>query len=292
MTVNTAIEWCDHTWNPWQGCHKVSEGCKNCYMYRDMKRYGKTPDAVIRSAPATFLQPRQNKSWKSGDKVFVCSWSDFFHEAADAWRPEAWDLIRERDDVRYIIVTKRIERAAACLPPGWGEGWPHVAILVSVENQKRAGERIPSLLRLPAKIRGLSLEPLIDFVDISQWIDIAWQCSYCRDYFAGPHKEFCPGCGKEGGWCGSHKFNGKRHPHSQCGSGIDWVIVGAESGPDARLMDIEWAHRIAEECEAGCVPFFMKQICRKGRKMEYQDFPFDLRVRQFPNSWQAEEVVA
>jgi len=96
MGASTAIAWTDATWNCWQGCHKVSTGCKNCYMFTDKKRYGQTPDVVIRSAAATFNAPlkwAQNRE-KYGhiNRVFVDSWSDFFIEEADAWRAEAWAI--------------------------------------------------------------------------------------------------------------------------------------------------------------------------------------------------------
>ncbi len=80
MAENTGILWTDNTWNPWQGCHKVSPGCMNCYMYRDKNRYGQDPATVIRSKPATFNLPLK---WKEPAKVFICSWSDFFIEEAD-----------------------------------------------------------------------------------------------------------------------------------------------------------------------------------------------------------------
>jgi len=83
MAKNSKIEWTQHTWNPWQGCHKVSSGCKNCYMFREKIRYGQEPNVVIRSKDVTFNAPRK---WRDRAFVFTCSWSDFFIEEADAWR--------------------------------------------------------------------------------------------------------------------------------------------------------------------------------------------------------------
>lgn len=88
MGKDSGVSWCDHTWNPWQGCRKVSSGCLNCYMYRDKKRYGQDQATVVRSKPGTFNAPMK---WKDQAKVFVCSWSDFFIEDADAWRDDAWE---------------------------------------------------------------------------------------------------------------------------------------------------------------------------------------------------------
>ena len=87
MGETTGIAWCDATWNPWQGCHKVSEGCKNCYMFRDKKRYGQDPNTVVRSADATFCKPltwaKNREKYASINRVFTCSWSDFFIPEAD-----------------------------------------------------------------------------------------------------------------------------------------------------------------------------------------------------------------
>src|SRR5437870_2530620 len=86
----------DYTWNPWRGCTKISPGCTNCYMFRDQRRYGRDPSVVVRTK--TWRDPLrwQKKAEAAGrtDLVFTCSWSDWFHEDADAWRPEAWDVVR------------------------------------------------------------------------------------------------------------------------------------------------------------------------------------------------------
>src|SRR3990172_2238186 len=102
----TAIAWTDKTWNPWMGCHKVSAGCKACYMYRDMPRYGKDPTVVQRSK-TTFADPLK---WPDPAKVFSCSWSDFWIEEADPWRTEAWSIIRRTPHLTYQILTKRPAR--------------------------------------------------------------------------------------------------------------------------------------------------------------------------------------
>lgn len=170
MGINSKIEWTNHTWNPWQGCTKVSEGCRYCYMYREQTRYKQDPSNVRKSAHQTFFSPLSQRRFRPGDRVFVCSWSDFFHEAADPWRNEAFSIMRLRPDLRFIIVTKRIERAKSVLPANWGDGWPNVALLVSAENQQRWDERIPHLLSTPAAIRGVSAEPLIGRIDGAPWL--------------------------------------------------------------------------------------------------------------------------
>lgn len=172
MGRETGIAWTDHTWNPWQGCHKVSAGCAFCYMYRDKTRYGQDPAVVVRSAPATFNFPaRRGKSGpKPGDRVFTASWSDFFIAEADAWRADAWAVIKRCPDLTFQILTKRPERVAACLPADWGDGWPNVWIGTSIENQRAAETRIGALLGVPARVRFLSCEPLLGPLDIRPWL--------------------------------------------------------------------------------------------------------------------------
>lgn len=107
--------------DPWHGCTKVSQGCKYCYMYRDKERYGLDPTAIVRSQPKTFNEPLTETRHRL---VFTCSWSDFFIEGADAWRADAWDIIRLTPHLTYQILTKRPERVALCLPQDWGGATP------------------------------------------------------------------------------------------------------------------------------------------------------------------------
>ena len=166
MGKNSSIEWTDHTWNPWQGCHPISAGCANCYMFRDKRRYGQDPSVVVRSKRATFCKPAH---WNEPAKVFTCSWSDFFIEEADPWRDEAWDIIQTTPWLTYLILTKRIERAAQNLPTAWP--FPNVWLGVSVENQQTADERIPILLQASAAVRFVSVEPMLGPVDLGYFLD-------------------------------------------------------------------------------------------------------------------------
>jgi protein gp37 len=156
MGKQTKIEWTDHTWNPWRGCLKVSLGCKFCYMYRDQVRYGRDPKAIVRAAPATFNAPLK---WGCG-RVFTCSWSDFFIEQADEWRPEAWDIIKRTPYLTYQILTKRPENIKDRLPDDWGNGWSNVWLGVSVETPAYEW-RIVALEEIPAVVRFVSAEPLL-----------------------------------------------------------------------------------------------------------------------------------
>lgn len=164
MGKNSSIQWTDHTWNPWHGCVKVSDGCKYCYMYRDKERYGQDPTKVIRSAKSTFNKPM---FWKDPTLVFTCSWSDFFIEDADQWRKDAWDIIKATPHLTYQILTKRPERILECLPDDWGVGYDNVWIGVSCENQEMFDLRVPILKTIPAKVLFISFEPLIGPIEIS-----------------------------------------------------------------------------------------------------------------------------
>jgi protein gp37 len=157
MAQNSTIEWTNDTWNPWQGCKKLSPGCKFCYMYRDKKRYGQDPREVVRSKPPTFNAPLTKLK---GPLVFTCSWSDFFIEEADPWRDEAWDIIRQTPHLTYQILTKRTSKIRARLPKGWGSGWPNVWLGVSVENDLYL-RRIKELYEIEAKVRFVSYEPAL-----------------------------------------------------------------------------------------------------------------------------------
>ena len=184
-------------------------------MFRDQVRYGHDPTVVVRAAPATFNAPLK---WKEPKLVFTCSWSDFFHEDADQWRPAAWDIIRTTPHLTYQILTKRPERLRENLPPDWGGGgYPNVWLGVSVENQHWTS-RLNWLMQIPARIRFVSAEPLLKPLNLKPWL----VCGY-----------------------------------------LDWVIVGGESsgrpGHPPRVMKLEWARSLRDECVAAEVPFFFKQ---------------------------------
>ncbi len=147
------IEWCDATWNPWMGCSKVSPACAHCYAEREMTLYNRDFDTVTRAKDGTFNAPLK---WKEPRKSFTCSWSDFFHPAADAWRAEAWSVIDATPRHTYQILTKRPEWIQSF--DAWN--WPTNAWCgVSVENS-RFYWRIDAIRKFPA-VRFLSLEPLL-----------------------------------------------------------------------------------------------------------------------------------
>jgi len=175
MAETTGIEWADASWNPWQGCRKVSPGCKFCYAERDMERYGKDFTAVVRSkttfdAPLRWLK---NGKVKPDARIFTCSFSDFFIEDADKWRDEAWNIIK-RTPYTYLILTKRPENIEGRLPDDWGDGYPNVWLLVSAENQEMFNKRWDILEDIPAVIKGVSAEPLLGFINIGTGTHPDW----------------------------------------------------------------------------------------------------------------------
>ena len=265
------IEWTGPTYNPWQGCTKKSAGCKNCYMYRDKYRYGQDPTKCVRSAPATFNKPlKWQREVEAGVRngqdclVFTCSWSDFFNEEADPWRDEAWEIIRRCPGLQFQILTKLPERISDHLPTFWNEIKARCWMGTSVENQENDW-RIGELMAVDAPIRFLSIEPQIGPIDLS------------FEPLAMEYVENIP-VGLSGG-----------------GMGIEWVIVGGESGPDARPFHEEWATSICDQCDAAGVAFFLKQYgsnpMRGGKPIVFKDrmfggdineWPESLRIRQFP----------
>ncbi|HRF70595.1 MAG TPA: DUF5131 family protein [Candidatus Pelethenecus sp.] len=163
-----------YSWNPWHGCKKISSGCKNCFVkYLDKVRACSNDE--IYKVKTKFRYPlKKNRSSQyvipSGTQVGTCFTSDFFIEEADEWRQEAWEMISIRKDLEFLIPTKRIERFHQSLPTDWKDGYPNVFICVSVENQEMADYRIPMLLDLPIKKRGLFLAPLLEPVDITSYL--------------------------------------------------------------------------------------------------------------------------
>lgn len=161
-------------WNPWHGCVKKSEGCDHCYMFYLDQLRGQQGDHIHKNESGFSypLKKLRNGEYavKSGEQLRVCMTSDFFLEEADIWRREAWDMIRQRRDIVFFLLTKRPERVAQQLPPDFGDGWEHVFFNVTCENQRRAEERIPLLLQLPFRHKGVMCAPFIGEVDLSRWL--------------------------------------------------------------------------------------------------------------------------
>ncbi|MBQ8140710.1 MAG: DUF5131 family protein [Clostridia bacterium] len=164
------------SWNLWHGCTKISAGCQNCYVYRRDSEFGK--DSSLLEKTSSFDLPLRRKRDGSyllqddGDFVYTCFTSDFFHPAADAWRTDAWRMIRERKDLNFFIVTKRPERFYESLPDDWGDGCGNVYICCTCENQKTADERLPVYLELPIKHKSIIHEPMLEGINIERYLSV------------------------------------------------------------------------------------------------------------------------
>lgn len=160
-------------WSPWHGCRKISEGCENCYMYY-LDKIRDRDGSVIYKTKNFYLPIEQNRKGEyvvpAGSTLSTCMSSDFFLEDADKWRDEAWQMMKERSDVRFFIITKRVHRIKDTLPSDWGEGYDNVDINITCENQKRADERIPILLDLPLKHKSIAVSPFIGEVHIDKYL--------------------------------------------------------------------------------------------------------------------------
>ena len=155
-------------YNPWHGCHKYSEGCRNCYMfYFDSKR---GIDSNIITKTRNFYMPLQKDkkgNYKFSDQtLFVCLTSDFFIEEADLWRDEVWDMIRIRQDIKFKIFNKRASRILENLPQDFKESFSNVELAISCENQRCMDERAPYILALPTNNISLHVSPMLERVDV------------------------------------------------------------------------------------------------------------------------------
>lgn len=242
MGDTTHIAWCDATFNPVWGCTKVSPGCKFCYAEGMSKRTGRDvwgPQASRwRTGADNWRKPLKWNKQAAAEgkrlKVFCASMADVFEDHPDWLQPrkELWRLIEATPHLDWLLLTKRPENIARFQPP-WP--WPdNVWLGTSVEDQRRAEERIPHLLAAAASVRFLSCEPLLGRVDL-------------RPYLYG----------------------------------LQWVIVGGESGAKHRPMQIEWAQDIREQCAYSCVSFFAKQPAHR-LPGQFHLLPPDLQVQEFP----------
>ncbi len=224
-------------WNPWHGCHKLSEGCQNCYVYRGDAKRGIDSTLVTQTKSFNLpIQKKRNGEYKitSGIEVATCFTSDFFVEDADEWRIEAWRMIRERYDLDFFMITKRIDRFFVNLPEDWGNGYENVTICCTVENQDRADYRLPLYQLAPIKHKIIICEPILEEIDLQPYI--------------GP-------------W-------------------IEEIIVGGESGNNARVCNYDWVLKIRNLCVENNIPFGFKQT---GARFMKDNHLYYIR-RQFQHS--------
>lgn len=277
MGTDTKIEWAHHTFNPWSGCEKVSAGCANCYAaalppgMRRHAEWGKDRPRVVASESYW----RQPLAWnraaaKAGERhrVFCASTADVFeaNEELDDDRARLFFLIKVTPHLDWLLLTKRPEYAVTWWGRQTGQAWPANAwIGTSVEDQAAADERIPHLLKLPARVRFLSMEPLLGAVDVSPWL---------RRRVVMAHETLTDRMVADG-WS---------HPDGQGDhQGLQWVIVGGESGRHARPMHPDWARSLRDQCTAAGVAFFMKQMDAHAGA-DKTAIPADLMIRELPDA--------
>lgn len=271
MGENSKIEWTDHTFNPWIGCTKVSPGCAHCYAERDMERYGKAKWGAgqprVRTAASTWAQPLRwdRAAAKAGrrDRVFCASLADVFDdEVPMEWRRDLGGLIQQTPSLDWLLLTKRPQNVLPLLDEcmtggtrgsGVGARWlnergRNVWIGTTVEDQQRADERIPELLKIPARVRFLSCEPLLGPVDLRGPLNL------CEAHTATFHAS--TGTLSRNSWKWA-KNNMEGSPWAR--TGVHWIIAGGESGPKARPMHPDWARSLRDQAQAAGVPFLFKQ---------------------------------
>ncbi len=276
MSKDSAISWCHHSYNPWWGCFKVSDGCKNCYAETFSKRTGRDiwgPPATTERRLFGDAHWREPLKWdraaqEAGERhrVFCASMADVFEDHPAVWneRNRLWDLIAETTNLDWLLLTKRPENVMRMVPMDWSHHWPeYVWLGTSVENQQAADERIPHLLASPAAVRFLSCEPLIGPLDLP--------FDNISNLPPLPGTEWLQPPTSSLGWYRINDFE----------PAISWVIVGGESGPKHRPMDVAWLRSIVEQCREAGVAVFTKQDSglypgRQGR------IPDDYWVHQFP----------
>jgi len=297
MAANSKTEWTDHTFNPWIGCTKVSPGCDHCYAEARMdKRLH-----IVNWGPG---QPRKRTSavnwagpgnWNAKHDAFFAehgrrqrmvraSLADVFdNEVPVSWRADLLALINETPNLDWLLLTKRIGNVERLLREALvelGNGTdalvgaglpPNVRIGISITSQPEADRDVTKLLDLGLP-NFLSMEPLLGPVDIRahMWpVHGSWPMKYksLAEAIADGAQVTYRRQGLVGAWV---KF-------------VDWVIVGGESGPNARPMDVSWAQSLQQQCAAAGVPFFMKQMGgTRDKRGALEDLPEDLRIREFP----------
>lgn len=161
-------------WNPWHGCHKISPGCANCYVYRRDSKYGLNSRKVYKTTSFD-LPMRRNNKWqfyitKEDGIVNTCFTSDFLLKDADNWRNDAWKMIKQRKDLTFFFITKRIERFYECIPKDWENGYDNVKIGCTVENQEYADRRLPVFINAPIKHKLIICSPLLSEINLSQYL--------------------------------------------------------------------------------------------------------------------------
>lgn len=268
MADTSAIEWTDATVNFWWGCTKVGPGCDHCYAETWARRLGKqlwgydAPRMQIKGAAATLARldrghDRFFATHGRRRRVFIQSMSDIFdNEAEDFWRIDAFRQMGEATNLDIQLLTKRISNVFKMMPYAWkGGNWPrHVGLMITVVNQAEADRDVPRLLYLKKHCNipwiGLSIEPMLGPIDLTKLV-----------HAEGVHNALT---GEVGLIVSGSRFSGSGNfprtvPTNQSTPTLDWIIVGGESGHNARPMQADWVRRIRAQCESTSTPFLFKQ---------------------------------
>lgn len=255
MGEKTEISWCNHTFNPWIGCSKVSAGCQNCYAERQNNFYHwvdngwgvnghrKRTNTEYWKKPLAWNEAARLANVRR--KVFCGSLCDVFEDRPelDAWRTDLFDLIGDTENLDWLLLTKRPENILQWYGNDIAEDEirPNMWLGVTCENQEMVNERIPLLINIPAHVHFVSVEPMLEKIDLHHI-----QGNYVvYDVIGKGRFDY-----------GNDGF-GVAAPMS---SGISWVICGGESGPGCRPMDLDWARDLRNQCRNADVPFFFKQV--------------------------------
>jgi protein gp37 len=304
MGANTNIEWTDHTFNPWIGCTKISIGergaCVNCYAEvatpaRAMHIAWGAGKPRHRTSAGTWALPlrweRNAETFQATQgrrqRIFCASLADVFDNEVDPqWRSDLFGLIRQTPNLDWLLLTKRIGNARTMLPADWNDGYANVWLGATVANQEEADREIVKLIATPARVRFLSCEPLLGALDLTRL-------------------ELARGAAEPGLRVGGHvvrnialTLNALRGAASLGWRGVDWVIVGGESGGKARPFVLGHAKDIVRGCKAAGIAVFMKQaganpVNREGERCPHirhpkgadmAEWPEELRVREFPRT--------
>lgn len=159
-------------WEPWTGCYPISDGCRNCYFYGPhAKRYDQnTIEKTDKFDWPIRTNAKGEYNIKGGKILATCFATDFFLPEADEWRKEVWKMIHQRQDIEFLILTKRIDRFLESLPDDWGDGYGNVNLGCTVENQEMADYRLPLFLSYPIKRRFIACAPLLESIDLSKYL--------------------------------------------------------------------------------------------------------------------------
>lgn len=163
-------------YNPWHGCHRFSSGCQHCFIFSMDAKYGRNPSVVVKTKRFDILVKKNRHNEyvfkTTNEPIYTCLSSDFFIEEADQWRNDVWEMIKERNDLQFYIITKRINRFKQCIPNDWQYGYDNVTIILTIEDQACLDKRLPIFVKLPIKHKQVNCEPLLEALDFKEYLSL------------------------------------------------------------------------------------------------------------------------